>query len=175
MTPKTAFNPAALTDDYMEKHGSPSPIKNSHFLLPGQMFASRGPLTVSTILGSCVAVCLWDQRVGVGGVNHYLLPEGESALPNRLRYANSANASLLEELLQLGAVMSNLEAKIVGGAHAHVSDENSASSLGTRNVQAAVDFLRSTGIPLIGKNVGGKKGRKLWFEIQTGDAKVELL
>src|SRR5438067_1584935 len=80
------FNPAALPVEFLGADRSDANGGAKQFLLPGQMFASRQPTTVTTILGSCVAVCLWSPRTGGGGMNHYLLPEGASNETNRLRY-----------------------------------------------------------------------------------------
>ena len=59
-----------------------------HFLYPGQVFVTREPIVISTILGSCAAVCLWDRHKKAGGMNHYLLPDGQADGANRLRYGN---------------------------------------------------------------------------------------
>src|SRR5260370_577160 len=84
--------------------------RSSVYLHPGQMFASTEPCVVTTILGSCVAICLWDPSTGVGGANHYLLPyqvrEGQSSA----RFGNVAVRGLIEKVLALGAVTRNLQA-----------------------------------------------------------------
>jgi chemotaxis protein CheD len=142
-----------------------------HFLYPGQIFVSREAVTISTILGSCIAVCLWDSRRKIGGMNHYLLPEGPVDGENRLRYGNVANAALLKELLALGSDVKDLQAKIFGGTSAYAADPLTA--LGTRNAEIAEQFLRDARIPITAKEVSGKYGRKLTFNIFDGVAEVK--
>src|SRR5690349_21671027 len=98
----TNFNPASLSPEYMESVGkSVQQSEEKQFLLPGQMFVSEKPATVTTILGSCVALCMWDAKLGVGGVNHYVLPDAPDAQLN-MRYGTAANETLLKKLLALG-------------------------------------------------------------------------
>jgi chemotaxis protein CheD len=162
------FNPAALPADVMKgfEHDETLPDVPKHFLYPGQIFVSREPVIITTILGSCAALCLWDYQKKIGGMNHYLLPEGTEDGPNRLRYGNVANPALLHELLALGCGIKNLQAKIFGGSSAFAA--NPLQSVGTRNSQLAEEFLRGAGIRLVAKDVSGKHGRKLIFHTQDG-------
>ena len=106
-----------------------------------------------------------------GGLNHYLLPEGPDDGANRLRYGTIANPELLKQVLGLGCEIRNLQAKIFGGASAFGADPS--HSLGARNVQLAEDFLRSAGIPIIEKDVSGKRGRRLVFQISDGTTVIK--
>jgi chemotaxis protein CheD len=167
------FNPAVLSPQEMKHLGASdsSGDRKRHFLYPGQIFVSREAITISTILGSCAAVCLWDSRRRIGGMNHYLLPEGPVDGENRLRYGNVANAALLKELLALGSDIKDLQAKIFGGTSAYAADPITA--LGTRNVEMAEQFLRSAGIRVTAKEVSGKHGRKLTFNTLDGTTEVK--
>ncbi len=167
------FNPAVLPPEDIKRHGEndSAVTERRHFLYPGQIFVSREAITISTILGSCAAVCLWDSRRKIGGMNHYLLPEGDSDGPNRLRYGSVANAALLNELLALGSDVKDLQAKIFGGTSAYAADPLTA--LGTRNVQMAEQFLRNAGISIVAKDVSGKHGRKLTFNTLDGATEVK--
>ena len=162
------FNPAALPADVMKgfEHDDKLPDVPKHFLYPGQLFVSREPVVITTILGSCAALCLWDCRKKIGGMNHYLLPEGTDDGPNRLRYGNVANPALLNELLAVGCEIKNLQAKVFGGSSAFAA--NPLQSVGTRNAELAEEFLRGAGIRLVAKDVSGKHGRKLIFNTQDG-------
>jgi chemotaxis protein CheD len=162
------FNPAALPADAMKgfEHDEPLTALPKHFLYPGQMFVSKEPIVITTILGSCAALCLWDCRKKIGGMNHYLLPEGTDSGPNRLRYGNVANPALLNELLGLGCEIKNMQAKIFGGSSAFAA--NPLQSVGTRNVQLGEEFLRGVGIRLVAKEASGKHGRKLFFQTHDG-------
>ncbi|MGA8198497.1 MAG: chemotaxis protein CheD, partial [Candidatus Sulfotelmatobacter sp.] len=153
------FNPAVLPAEVMKNFEPADSNQPRHFLYPGQVFVTREPMTISTILGSCAAVCLWDRHKRAGGMNHYLLPEGQAEGPNRLRYGNVANPELLREVLALGCEVRNLQAKIFGGSSAFAVDLS--QSVGTRNVDLAESFLRSAGIPVVEREVSGKHGRRL--------------
>lgn len=162
------FNPAMLPAEVMKgfEHEEKPTSVPKHFLYPGQMFVSREPVIITTILGSCSAVCLWDCVKKVGGMNHYLLPEGPDSGPNRLRYGTVANPALLNEILALGCETRNLQAKIFGGSSAFAA--NPLESVGARNAKLAEEFLHDSGIRLVGKDVAGKHGRKLIFQTQDG-------
>lgn len=160
------FNPAVLPAEVMKNFEPADSNQPRHFLYPGQVFVTREPMTISTILGSCAAVCLWDRHKRAGGMNHYLLPEGQAEGPNRLRYGNVANPELLREVLALGCEVRNLQAKIFGGSSAFAVDMS--QSVGTRNVDLAESFLRSAGIPIVEREVSGKHGRRLVFQVADG-------
>jgi chemotaxis protein CheD len=165
------FNPAVLPAEVMKNFEAADSNRPRHFLYPGQVFVTRDPIVISTILGSCAAVCLWDRHKRVGGMNHYLLPEGQAEGPNRLRYGNVANPELLREVLALGCEIRNLQAKIFGGSSAFAV--NTAQSVGTRNVDLAENFLRSAGIPVVEKETSGKHGRRLVFQIADGTTAIK--
>ena len=160
------FNPAVLPAEVMKNFESADASEARHFLYPGQVFATRDAITISTILGSCAAVCLWDRHKRAGGLNHYLLPEGLGEGPNRLRYGNVANPELLKQVLALGCEIRNLQAKIFGGSSAFAVDLS--QSVGSRNVDLAESFLRSAGIPVVEREVSGKHGRRLNFQVVDG-------
>jgi len=160
------FNPAVLPAAFMKSFERVDSNEARHFLYPGQVFVTCDPITISTILGSCAAICLWDRHKKAGGMNHYLLPEGLSDGPNRLRYGNVANSELLSQMLALGCEIRNLQAKIFGGSSAFGTDPS--QSLGSRNVELAESFLRSAGIRVVEKEVSGKHGRRLAFQIFDG-------
>jgi chemotaxis protein CheD len=165
------FNPATLPAEVMKGFEHADSKEARHFLYPGQVFATAEPIAISTILGSCAAVVLWDRHKKAGGLNHYLLPEGTDEGANRLRYGNVANAELLRQVLALGCEVRNLQAKIFGGACAFGADP--ATSLGARNVQLAESFLQSAGIPVVEKDVSGKRGRRLVFQIADGKTSIK--
>jgi len=160
------FNPAVLPAEVMKNFESADSSEARHFLYPGQVFVTRDPITISTILGSCAAVCLWDRHKRAGGMNHYLLPDGLGEGPNRLRYGNVANPELLKQVLALGCEVRNLQAKIFGGSSAFAVDLS--QSVGSRNVELAESFLHSAGIPIVEREISGKRGRRLVFQVFDG-------
>ena len=129
------FNPAVLPAEYMEKFERPKVKEPRYFLYPGQVFVTRDPITISTILGSCAAVCLWDRHKRAGGMNHYLLPEGLDEGPNRLRYGNVANQELLNQVLALGCEIRNMQAKIFGGSSAFGADPSHLGGIKKRGTR----------------------------------------
>jgi chemotaxis protein CheD len=165
------FNPAVLPPAVMKRFQTEeAPAGSKRFLYPGQMIVSREPIVITTILGSCAALCLWDSYKKIGGMNHYLLPEGSDSGPNRLRYGNVANPALLNELLALGCDLKQMHAKVFGGSSAFAA--NPLQSVGTRNVQLAEEFVRKANIPLVSKDVSGKHGRRLVFHTDDGITQI---
>jgi chemotaxis protein CheD len=147
----------------------------SVYLHPGQIFAAADPHKVTTILGSCVAVCLWDPVRGTGGVNHFLLPEWAGNGSSSARFGNVAVNTLIRGLIDLGSSKRNMLAKVFGGASVLEALRSSGSHLGSANVTIAVDMLESEGIPVIKSDVGGRHGRKLIFQTDDGAAWVKRL
>jgi chemotaxis protein CheD len=143
------------------------------YLHPGQLVASAEPMVVTTILGSCVAVCLWDPETGVGGMNHFLLPEWLSGDPQSPRFAVGACEALLDRTVALGAWRAGLVAKVFGGSWAFAPAGDGA--LGGRNVKAAMSLLHEWGIPVAAEDVGGRAGRKVVYETASGAAWVRTL
>ena len=140
------------------------------YLLPGQLFASAEPCQIKTILGSCVAICVWDKRRGAGGMNHFLLPSAGEGKPGSLRYGDEATRVLLEQLRTLGCRTPNLRAKIFGGAALFQPRDRYAASLGAKNVVAAVQLMRDAKIPIVAQETGGPQGRKVLFNTDDGVA-----
>lgn len=138
-----------------------------HFLYPGTLYADKDPSAVTTILGSCVAVCFWDNILKVGGMNHYLLPlwNGEG-LPTP-KYGNIAISKLLEKMISFGCNKRNLQAKVFGGA-ALMASSSGLLNVGERNILVAEDVLTEEGIKIISSDVGGNQGRKMIFQTDTG-------
>lgn len=172
---KTAFNPAALSHEYMSrfvKDNPPAEASKSHFLYPGQLLVVRHSEKISTILGSCAAICLWDRRRKIGGMNHYLLPEGPEDSPSPYRYGNHANAALLNQLLSVGCQLFDLQGKVFGGAN--TMSANPEKSLGAQNVRLAEEFLQKARIPLLLVDVAGKWGRRLTFDTEDGATSVRV-
>ena len=142
------------------------------YLPPGRMFASAEAVQVSTILGSCVSVCLWDPQARVGGINHFLLPDGAPPSP---RFGTSAMPLLVESVIEKGARRESLRARIVGGACVIDAMRSSPSHLGARNVEVARERLAQERIPVVAEDVGGDRGRKLVFEVQSGMVLIKPL
>jgi len=146
-----------------------------HYLLPGKVFASAQPVAITTIVGSSVVLCLWDSLNGVGGAAHFLLPETSTNDPRDTKCCNAAGDLLLRLLLDLGAHSHSLEAKVFGGLQPAVRFANSQACLGSRNVDAALEFLAAKKIGIVAKEVAGNSGRKVVFNTDDGHSWSESL
>lgn len=160
-------------DSPLPPRGANTPAQDHRsraYLLPGQLYASAEPCQIKTILGSCVAICLWDKRRGAGGMNHFLLPSAAAGHPASLRYADEATRVLLQRLRELGCRPPNLRAKLFGGAALFQARDRYAVSLGAKNVAIALELMRTSGIPVVAQETGGPQGRKVLFNTDDGVA-----
>lgn len=148
----------------------------SAYLHPGQIAVCPETTVLTTILGSCVSMCVWDGASGIGGMNHFVLPELGDQQTLSTRYAGPAFESLLSQLVGLGATRDRLHAKLFGGASGLCGAPPAGEvALGWRNVEAARRLLRDAAIEVVAEDVGGGKGRKLVFETDSGNAWVKQL
>ncbi|MDD2733518.1 MAG: chemotaxis protein CheD [Desulfuromonadaceae bacterium] len=140
---------------------------NKHFLFPGTIFADPLAYQISTVLGSCVAVCLWDQVMRRGGMNHMMLPfwNGEGlATP---KYGNIAMEKLLAKMLSIGCHREHLVAKVFGGANVSGTGLE-VFMIGDRNITLAFQMLEEFRIPVVAKDIAGQVGRKIVMNTGTG-------
>ena len=143
------------------------------FLTPGALYCTAVPSRVTTILGSCVAVCLWDARLRIGGVNHYLLPYQGDAAPSP-RFGDAAIEQLLAEMLQLGCRAGALYAKVFGGA-AVLGRATGGDPVGDQNVRVALEKLSRHGIPVIAQSTGGCAGMSIRLLTESGAVTVRRI
>lgn len=134
----------------------------------GEHFVTDDPdVVLTTILGSCVAVCLRDPALGLGGMNHFLLPEGAGAGADAgRRYGAYAMEVLINDCLKRGAQRGRLEAKLFGGGRMF----DSLKDVGLANADFAERFLRDEGIPVVGGSLRGLGGRRVQYWPSTGRA-----
>ena len=145
------------------------------YLHPGQMIAVSESSAVTTILGSCVAVCLYDLQTGIGGMNHFLLPFDSGEGQGAGRCGDRAVPELIERLRALGAEPKRLQAKLFGGACVLEAFRDRENHLGSQNVQVAQKILAEASIPIVSSDVEGRRGRKLIFHTDDGSAWVKPL
>lgn len=141
-------------------------------VLPGEYFVSNQDLMVMTVLGSCIAACIWDGRVRAGGMNHFMLPEGDGAEGGG-RYGSYAMELLINHLLKLGARRESMQAKIFGGAQ--VMAGFSSMNVGERNTKFVLDYLATERIPVVSQDVLDIHPRKVCFFPASGKALVKRL
>ena len=149
-------------------------------VLPGEYFVSDEDLLVMTTLGSCIAACLWDRKAQVGGLNHFMLPDGgpdaglsSAGLSSAGRYGSFAMEVLINELLKRGATRVTLEAKVFGGGQ--VIAEMASLNVGERNTRFVLDYLRAERIAVVSKDVLGIHPRKVCFLPTSGKAMIKRL
>lgn len=149
----------------------PRPERLVH-VIQGEYGVSRDPdLIFTTILGSCVATCMWDHVAGVGGMNHFLLPGERDDCGESMRYGVNAMELLINGLLQNGASRSRLQAKLFGGAHVI----RSLGDIGAQNAEFATRFLNDEGISCVAQSLGGNRARRVRFWPTSGRAGQLLL
>lgn len=144
------------------------------FLHPGDHYVTREPMVLSTLLGSCVSVCLFDPVARVMGMNHFLLPRRNVSVREPVlisdagRYGLWAMEILINGLFDLGARREHLRAKAFGGANVLTTTLSKTLPerflIGTANVRFVRDFLEKDGIPLISEDLGGDQGRQIHFQ-----------
>lgn len=139
-----------------------------------EFHAARTPEIISVLgLGSCVAVLLWDPETRVGGLAHVMLPTCLAFPPPHPpgKFADTAVPALLDAMIALGADPDRMSAKLIGGANMFAnSGPANQLSLGIRNVMSAREALRTSEIPLVAEEVGGNKGRTVYFQTEDGMA-----
>ena len=143
------------------------------FLQSGHVFASGGPVAITTILGSSVCVAMYDAKKHIGGTCHYILPRAPQASDQPLRFGDLAIRKLIEEVLSRGALKGSLRASILGGASVNEPSPDSVGhGLGAENVAIAKEVLGNEGIPIQTEDVGGNLGRRLTFCTDNGTSTV---
>lgn len=146
-------------------------------IFAGEYFISSKQEVISTVLGSCIAVCLYDPENKIGGMNHFMLPEGgqvqnelynkqglnkEKLTADSMRYGITAMEVLIGEMQKRGAERSNLKAKIFGGGRV-INRDFTGSTVGDKNIGFAKAYLKTENIPIESEDVGRTHGRKIYF------------
>lgn len=146
-------------------------------LMPGEYYVTRRDMLLVTTLGSCVSACIRDRNNGIGGMNHFMLPENAQEEGGwgaaSTRYGTYAMEVLINQLLKLGARRENLEAKLFGGAA--VIKNMSATNVGERNAQFGCAYLKTEGIPIVAKDLLDIYPRKVYFFPRSGKVLVKKL
>ena len=144
-------------------------------LLPGEYYVATRAMMLTTVLGSCVAACIRDVRLGIGGMNHFMLPDGDASGPmsSSARYGSYAMEILINHLLKLGARREHLEAKVFGGGN--VLPGLSLANVGQRNADFVVQFLETEQVRIVARDLVDVFPRKVNFFPATGRVLVKRL
>lgn len=145
-------------------------------ILPGEYYITAREMMLVTTLGSCVAACIRDRVSGIGGMNHFMLPENKldsGPVGVSARYGSYAMEVLINQLLKIGARRSNLEAKVFGGGS--VLRGFTTSNVGLKNSEFVVDYLKNEGIQIVAQDLLDVYPRKVYFFPRTGKVKMKKL
>ena len=140
-------------------------------VLPGEFYVSDEDVVIMTVLGSCIAACIWDSRLRIGGMNHFMLPEGGGDTSGR--YGSYAMELLINELIKRGSTREYMQAKVFGGGA--VISGMTSMNVGERNTQFVLDYLATERIPVVSKDVLDIYPRKVVYFPVTGKAMVKRL
>ncbi|MEW5800966.1 MAG: chemotaxis protein CheD [bacterium] len=139
------------------------------YLLPGDLYIARQPAIISTILGSCISICLHAPSVGIGAMCHCLLPSSfeKERCRQPFRYVDQAIGHMLLKIEGMGVKRTSLFSQIIGGANI-LNTGAVSNSIGRQNIEAAKTILRACQVPIKKEDLGGIRGRKIFFYSATG-------
>lgn len=151
-------------------------------ILPGEFYIAKEPVVIATTLGSCISACVWDERTGIGGMNHFMLPLtdkeahevdwGQRGMASdATRYGNFAMEHLINIILKNGGRRKNLRAKVFGGGKVL----KQMSDVGERNINFVLEYLKTEQIVIESSDIGSTYPRKVLFEPITGKAFVKRI
>jgi chemotaxis protein CheD len=155
---------------YFDRNFSREAVK----ILPGEFFVTTRDMLLVTVLGSCVAACIRDPERGIGGMNHFMLPDaGAGVMSRSARYGAYAMELLVNELIKAGARRSSLEAKVFGGGRVMAALTN--ANVGERNAEFVLGYLAQEGIPVLAQDLVDAYARKIYFFPRAGRVLVKKL
>lgn len=149
-------------------------------ILPGEYYVSKHNEMINTVLGSCIAACIWDGTVGVGGMNHFMLPmgcevehSGKEHLTGATRYGNFAMEMLINEIIKAGGSKSRMKVKLFGGGR--VLSSMTSIDIGRKNIDFVHNYLANEGLEIVAEDTGDIYPRKVLFYPDTGRVRVKKL
>ena len=145
-------------------------------VFPGEFYVSgKADEVLITVLGSCVSACIRDPLLGIGGMNHFMLPQSHSGKwgndPEPTRFGNFAMEKLINELIKVGAARERMEIKVFGGGN--VTD--STQAIGTQNADFVLRYLEAEGLRSVAQDLGGDHPRRIHYYPKTGRVIRRLL
>lgn len=146
-------------------------------ILPGEYYVTAHDMVLVTVLGSCVSACIWDAELRIGGLNHFMLPDGgrdpSNPLSTSARYGSHAMELLINQLIKLGARRDHLDAKVFGGGN--VLRGMTVTDVGARNAAFVLSYLATEGIRVLAKDLIDVYPRKIYFFPHSGRVLVKKL
>ncbi len=144
-------------------------------ILPGEYYVTKNNECVTTVLGSCVSACVRDVRMGIGGMNHFMLPaprgEDDSIISDAARYGNFAMEHLINSILSNGGLRKNLEFKLFGGGKIL----SSMMDVGKKNIDFILNYMEIEGYRIASQDLGDNCPRKVIYFPQTGRVRIKKI
>jgi chemotaxis protein CheD len=167
----------ALDDPVQRAYFDPQFKRDAFKILPGEFYVTDRDMVLVTVLGSCVSACIRDRASGIGGMNHFMLPDSNQgkghAAAGSARYGINAMELMINLLLKMGARRDRLEAKVFGGGN--VLSSIVSNQVGRRNAEFVLEYLDTENIPLAGSDLLEDHPRKVYYFPATGKAMVKAL
>jgi chemotaxis receptor (MCP) glutamine deamidase CheD/CheY-like chemotaxis protein len=149
-------------------------MPEQRFILPGELCVDKEPVEIATLLGSCVAVCLFNKKYSFGGMNHYMLSQARADERPSGKHGDHSIRTLIKMMLSYDADSRNLQAQVFGGGNVTEALAQGVS-IGANNIVIARTVLDEHKIPIVKRDVGGQHGRKIHFENWTGNVTVRRI
>jgi chemotaxis protein CheD len=144
-------------------------------ILPGEYYVTRHNECITTVLGSCVSACIRDVRLGIGGMNHFMLPmnkaDDKSLISDAARYGNYAMEHLINDIIRNGGQRKNLEFKLFGGGRVM----NMMMDVGKKNIDFVLDYVKTEGFAVSAQDLGDIYPRKIIYFPKSGKVKMKKL
>jgi len=139
------------------------------FLRPGEFYTDLAPAVAETLVGSCIAVCLYNFKQGFGAMNHFLMDRPKNPADVDIgRYGGTSTRHIVDAMVAIDPEPTHYRASVIGGA-AVLKTAHADGHIGSANVEAALEVLRESHIRIVGQEVGGTRGRRIRFNTQTGE------
>ncbi len=149
-------------------------LRKKYFLMEGQLMITTASLEIVTVLGSCVSVCLWDRKLNIAGMNHYLLPGDEHDDAGNANRGMTSIPLLINSMIRRSCRIENIEAKVFGGSNS-LYVNSTKFEIGKKNIEVSLSVLKNYSIPVVARDTGGICGRKIIYNTRTGKVLVRLL
>jgi chemotaxis protein CheD len=146
------------------------------FVKMSEIYVTKSPCLIKTVVGSCIALCIWDSRWRIGGMGHIMLPQsnGDSEAPLG-KYADTAVKTLISNMIKEGGSITNMQAACIGGASMFQSNQHIFESIGKKNYRTVKKELKDFGIPIVTEAVGGTSGRRVEMNCSSGTITISTL